>query len=146
MTMSDDVMAESGVLVPISVLALELRCDPSAIARRFVGSVCIDPTTGLQSIPAERSSVYLAAIRAAQQHSAEQQARRAAEATLPPARERVRRLQAAQALLGEAIDGGGLDTMKAVDGTLDRDLDRAAQTRAELLGQTPSQYHRIQED
>jgi hypothetical protein len=133
-------------LVPLVTLAAELRCDVDALVRRFAGDILIDGA-GLRAIEASRCREYLAKVhneaREIHRPALALAAERAAQGN--PLRERVKRIQARQAALGEPLEGGALATMMAADGSRDRELDRAAAERHEMLtGQ--STYHPLRQE
>ena len=78
MTTTDD-----GQLVPLTLLALELHCPVETLTKRFEGSVVLD-AAGLRAITAERSRMYLGAIRAESEEIHRRALRRAAGAAAFP--------------------------------------------------------------
>ena len=130
-------------LVPLVVLALELRTDVDILVRRFAGDILVDGA-GLRAVPASRCREYLAKVYAEARQIHQDALRVATErqAAGNPLRDRVKAIQARQAQLGEATDGAALGRMMAAD--LDARLDRAARDRAELAAGA-TVYHKLQE-
>ena len=131
-------------LVPLVTLALELRCDPDTLARRFAGDILVD-AAGLRAVPASRCREYLAKVHneARESHRAALRVAAERQAAGNPLRDRVKAIQARQAQLGDPIDDAAFARMMEADGSRDAELDRAARDRAELMGQVQPTYHKI---